>query len=124
MLVSRIGAQPARSAPLPNGPKVEILLDERQDEDRFAAASVELAPGAGMPEHTHGNSGVVLFVREGQVELSSGSEKQTLDAGAIARISPDERIGVRNPGTDITRLLVVFSPPSFIGTFDGWPQGA
>lgn len=124
MLVSRIGTQPARSAPIPNGPRVEVLLDERGGEDRFSAASVELAPGAGMPEHSHGDSGVVLFVREGQVELSSGAEKQTLETGSIVRIRADERIGVRNPSADITRLLVVFSPPGFIGTFDNWPRVA
>jgi quercetin dioxygenase-like cupin family protein len=107
---------------MPNGPQVEVLLGEDASADgRISAAYVTLPPGAGMPEHSHGESEAVVVVQTGAVVIYSGDQREALEPGSVALLGEGERVRLENPGETPATLLVFFAPGGFVRAFDSWP---
>lgn len=122
MHVAEISASPRRRAPVPGGPTAALLITATKTSDQVAVLHVELPAGAGMPEHDHGASQIVLIPLAGSVELHHDGQARTLMAGmAAAHIAIGERVGLANPGTEPASLMVVASPPEFAGRLASWP---
>lgn len=120
MHIGEIGTGIRRRAPLLNGPIVEALTDAATS-DQVAVVHMEIPPGAGMPEHDHGTSQIVLIPLSGSVDLCHDGKTRTLAPGSAAHIATGERVGLANPGSDPVSLMVVASPPQFAGRLAAWP---
>ena len=67
----------------------------------------ELAPGAAPhPPHRHVHE-ELLFIREGQVELSLNGQLTLLDAGSCAYLASNDLHGYRNPGAVPAKYFVL-----------------
>jgi quercetin dioxygenase-like cupin family protein len=67
----------------------------------------ELAPGAAPhPPHSHAHE-EMLFVREGEVELSLNGRTTLLGPGSCAYLASNDLHGYRNPGTLPAKYFVL-----------------
>lgn len=109
-----------RRPPVPNGPTVEILFGG--DGPDVGLLRIEVPPGAGMPEHDHGGSDIVLHTLEGSVVISKGDESIQVDVGDSAFIEKTEKVALRNPDEQRTAVvLVAAGPPVFVSAIRNWP---
>lgn len=112
-----------RRPPVPDGPTVEVLFGGDEGGPDVGLVRVEVPPGAGMPEHDHGGSDVVLVPLEGAVEISQGGEVIAVGVGDAALVRKDERVALRNPGDQVAHLVVAAAPVAFVAGIRGWPDG-
>jgi quercetin dioxygenase-like cupin family protein len=77
---------------------------------------MELVPGGMLSEHTD-SAEELLFVVEGEVEASVGSEQGTLRAGEAAVVPALVPHGLRNVSGETARVLGVFSSSTNIAVF-------
>jgi quercetin dioxygenase-like cupin family protein len=82
----------------------------------LAIAWMELVPGGMLSEHTD-SAEELLFVVEGEVEASVGSEQGTLRAGEAAVVPALVPHGLRNVSGETARVLGVFSSSTNIAVF-------
>ena len=120
MYLTRIGTNPRRRAPIPEGPTMEILV-AAETSDNVAMVQVWIPPGGGLPEHDHGPSEVVLIHVSGSIRLQQGDQQHRLAPGAIAHIAVGERVSLTNPGTESAVMMIVASPPAFVQRIAAWP---
>jgi mannose-6-phosphate isomerase-like protein (cupin superfamily) len=84
-----------------------------QETERTQTAVMTVAPGhdAG-PEETHAADQIV-YVIEGEAEVRLGTERLTVDAGALVVIPAGTRHHVRCVGTTPLFFLTVYAPPEY-----------
>lgn len=89
---------------------------------QLAMIRVTIPPGAVMPTHDHGASEALLIPEEGSlVFYDADQQPRRLKPGSVAVIAPHERVRAENPTDEAARLLICFSPPSFV---EALPAGA
>jgi len=79
----------------------------------YCLLEVSLAPGIGVPRHTHTREDETYYVTSGELEVTVGDEVFVLKAGdtlIAPRNIPHE---LRNSGTTTNHYLLVFSPAGF-----------
>src|SRR5215831_535938 len=79
----------------------------------YCLLEVSLAPGIGVPRHTHTREDEVYFVLAGELEVAVGENTFVLQPGdtlLAPRVIPHE---LRNPGSITNHYLLVFSPSGF-----------
>jgi quercetin dioxygenase-like cupin family protein len=81
--------------------------------EMFAGANltfgyVQIEPGQKNPRHYHPNSSEVLFLIEGELDHSIGSELFHLSAGMSIFIPQNAEHDARNPGTTTARMVVAY----------------
>jgi quercetin dioxygenase-like cupin family protein len=84
--------------------------------EAFGANLVEIAPGESIPEHDERDRDQeeLFFVIAGNPVLSIDGEDHPAPAGTFARLDPEHRRTVRNPGTE-TASVLIFSAPRTSG---------
>ena len=82
----------------------------------LAIVWMELVPGGMLSEHTD-SAEELLFVVEGEVEASVGSEQGTLRAGEAAVVPALVPHGLRNVSGETARVLGVFASSTNIAVF-------
>lgn len=115
------GAGRFHQAPFPDGPNVEVLLDDDADGRRLSAAHVMIAPGAAMPDHDHGESEALIVPLAGELVISDDKQKLEIRAGVVVHLDRGERVRVDNHSEHPASLIAVFAPAAFIGAFADWP---
>ena len=120
MYITRIGATPRRRAPIAGGPTMEVLV-AAETSDNIAMVQVWIPPGGGLPEHDHGQSEIVLIHLSGSIELRQGDQLHRLAPGAVAHLAAGERVSLTNPGSEPAVMMIVASPPEFVGRIASWP---
>jgi quercetin dioxygenase-like cupin family protein len=100
------------------GPGLRAAFPISSAEGTAALAIVwmELVPGGMLSEHTD-SAEELLFVVEGEVEASVGSEQGTLRAGEAAVVPALVPHGLRNVSGETARVLGVFSSSTNIAVF-------
>ncbi len=121
MHIAAAGTGTRRRAPIPAGPIVEMLTPDAAAGGQPAVVHMEFPAGAGLPEHDHGASHIVLVSLTGTVELRQGERVGTLAQGAAAHIPAGERISLRNPGDQPATVMMVATPPDFVAHLASWP---
>lgn len=111
-----------RRAPRPGGPIVSVLFGGDPDGPDVGVVRVEVPPGAGMPEHLHGGSDVVLLPVAGTVVISKGSESITVNTGDAVLVRKDEAVSLANHGSETAQVLVAAGPPNFVAGIRDWPE--
>lgn len=106
------------------GVSLEWLADENLTPGSgmtFGRAQFE--PGSSNPVHYHPNCHELVFVAEGTIEHTLGSQTVTLSAGSLLHVPQGVRHRAINVGEDTATLLVAFSSEArqtvFLDHLDG-----
>ncbi len=88
------------------------LVRRTLDCEAFGANLVEIAPGGSIPEHDERDRDQeeLFFVVAGEPLLSIDGEEHPAPAGTFARLDPQHRRTVRNPGAEAASVLIVSAP--------------
>lgn len=121
MRVVATGIGPARQAPFPNGPVAEVLIDEHAGAGQLGVAHVTIPPGGGMPEHTHGESTVLIVPLAGELLIASGEHQEKVTPGVVVLLDHSERVRLANQTSEPVCLLAVFAPAGFVRALASWP---
>ena len=79
----------------------------------YCLLEVSLAPGMGVPRHTHTREDEVYFVLVGELEATVGDETFVLRPGDTLLAPRDIPHELRNSGNAENHYLLVFSPSGF-----------
>ena len=79
----------------------------------FCLLEVSLAPGIGVPRHTHTREDETYYVVSGELEVIVGEEVFVLKAGDTLMAPRDIPHELRNSGSTTNHYLLVFSPSGF-----------
>jgi len=90
-----------------------VCLSGEDTGGAYCLLEVSLAPGIGVPRHTHTREDETYYVTSGELEVTVGDEVFVLKAGdtlIAPRNIPHE---LRNSGSIRNHYLLVFSPSGF-----------
>jgi len=79
----------------------------------YCLLEVSLAPGMGVPRHTHTREDEVYFVLAGELEVTIGEKSFVLRPGDSLLAPRDIPHQLRNSGNTTNHYLLVFSPSGF-----------
>jgi|SRR5262245_44105858 len=79
----------------------------------YCLLELSIAPGIGVPRHTHTREDEAYFVLAGELEVTLGNEVFVLRAGDTLMAPRDIPHQLRNPGTAENHYLIMFSPSGF-----------
>jgi len=79
----------------------------------YCLLEVSLAPGIGVPRHTHTREDETYYVTSGELEVIVGDQIFVLKAGDTLMAPRDIPHQLRNSGSTTNHYLLVFSPPGF-----------
>jgi quercetin dioxygenase-like cupin family protein len=90
-----------------------ILLSGEDTGGAYCLLDMRVAPGKGVPRHTHTREDEALFVLSGELEASVGDEIFTLRAGETLIAPRNIPHQLRNSGSVPNHYLIMFSPAGF-----------
>src|SRR5262249_16736182 len=90
-----------------------ILLSGEDTGGAYCLLDMRVAPGKGVPRHTHTREDEALFVICGELEVTVGDEVFTLKAGETLIAPRNIPHQLRNSGNVANHYLIVFSPAGF-----------
>jgi quercetin dioxygenase-like cupin family protein len=106
-----VGPEEGKALPNPIGGGMMIKV---RDEDTAGAYSIHdntIPPGSPGPRpHIHRNHEEAFYVLEGELTVRVGSRKITAPVGSFVVVPRGVVHQPSNPGTQPTRLLLIFSP--------------
>ena len=79
----------------------------------YCLLDLRVAPGKGVPRHTHTREDEAIFVLSGELEASVGDELFTLRAGETLIAPRNIPHQLRNSGNVANHYLIMFSPSGF-----------
>jgi len=79
----------------------------------YCLLEVSLAPGMGVPRHTHTREDEVYFVLAGELEVTVGEKIFVLQPGDTLLAPRDIPHQLRNSGDTTNHYLLIFSPSGF-----------
>jgi Mannose-6-phosphate isomerase len=90
-----------------------ILLSGKDTGGAYCLLDLRVAPGLGVPRHTHTREDEAYFVLSGELEAEVGDETFTLRAGETLIAPRNIPHQLRNSGTIVNHYLIMFSPAGF-----------
>jgi quercetin dioxygenase-like cupin family protein len=90
-----------------------ILLSGEDTGGAYCLLDMRVAPGKGVPRHTHTREDEALFVLSGELEAIVGDEIFTLRAGETLIAPRNIPHQLRNSGNVPNHYLIMFSPAGF-----------
>jgi len=90
-----------------------ILLSGEDTGGAYCLLDMRVAPGKGVPRHTHTREDEALFVLSGELEATVGNEIFTLRAGETLIAPRNIPPQLRNSGNVANHYLIMFSPAGF-----------
>ena len=90
-----------------------ILLSGEDTGGAYCLLNMRVAPGKGVPRHTHTREDEALFVLSGELEATVGDEIFTLRAGETLIAPRNIPHHLRNSGNVANHYLIMFSPAGF-----------
>jgi quercetin dioxygenase-like cupin family protein len=90
-----------------------ILLSGEDTGGAYCLLEMRVAPGKGVPRHTHTREDEALFVLSGELEVSVGDETFTLRAGQTLIAPRNIPHQLSNSGNVPNHYLIMFSPAGF-----------
>jgi quercetin dioxygenase-like cupin family protein len=92
-----------------------VCLSGEDTGGKYCLLEVGLAPGMGVPRHTHTREDEVYYVLAGELEVTVGEERFVLKPGDTLMAPRDIPHQLRNSGNVENHYLLVFSPSGFEG---------
>jgi quercetin dioxygenase-like cupin family protein len=90
-----------------------ILLSGEDTGGAYCLLDMKVAPGNGVPRHTHTREDEALFVLSGELEATVGDEIYTLRIGETLIAPRNIPHQLRNSGNVPNHYLIMFSPAGF-----------
>ena len=90
-----------------------ICLSGADTGGKYCLLEVSLAPGIGVPRHTHTREDEGYYVLSGELEVIVGEEVFILKAGDTLMAPRDIPHQLRNSGNSENQYLLIFSPSGF-----------
>lgn len=90
-----------------------ICLSGADTGGKYCLLEVSLAPGIGVPRHTHTREDEGYYVLSGELEVIVGDKVFILNAGDALMAPRDISHQLRNSGNTENHYLLIFSPPGF-----------
>jgi quercetin dioxygenase-like cupin family protein len=90
-----------------------ILLSGEDTGGAYCLLDLRVAPGKGVPRHTHTREDEALFVLSGELEATVGDKTFTLRAGETLMAPRNIPHQLRNSGNVPNHYLIMFSPAGF-----------
>lgn len=90
-----------------------ILLSGEDTGGAYCLLDMRVAPGKGVPRHTHTLEDEALFVLSGELEAAVGDQIFTLKAGETLIAPRNIAHELRNSGNVANHYLIMFSPAGF-----------
>ena len=90
-----------------------VCLSGEDTGGAYCLLDVGLAPGVGVPRHTHTREDEVYFVLAGELEVTVGEETFVLRAGDTLLAPREIPHKLRNSGSVENRYFLLFSPSGF-----------
>src|SRR6516165_2379736 len=90
-----------------------ILLSGEDTGGAYCLLDLKVAPGKGVPRHTHTREDEALFVLSDELEAIVGDEVFTLRAGETLIAPRNIPHQLRNSGAVANHYLILFSPAGF-----------
>lgn len=90
-----------------------ILLSGKDTGGAYCLLNLRVAPGLGVPRHTHTREDEAYFVLSGELEAIVGDETFTLRAGETLIAPRNIPHQLRNSGTIANHYPIMFSPAGF-----------
>ncbi|MFQ5857960.1 MAG: cupin domain-containing protein [Anaerolineae bacterium] len=78
---------------------------------KFMSFVVEVHPGSGIPEHTHGPAEVGLHVLDGKASVTIDGQEELVESGTAVHVPIGSTIGLTNVGEGALRFIAALSPP-------------
>lgn len=72
---------------------------------------VEVHPGSGIPEHTHGPAEVGLYVLDGKASVTIDGQDEWVEPRTAVHVPIGSTIGLTNVGEGVLRFIATLSPP-------------
>jgi quercetin dioxygenase-like cupin family protein len=79
----------------------------------FVVGTEDLAPGADIPWHRHHHMEEIVIVQSGDVVARIGDQQRRVGPGAMAFGPPNTWMCFENVGTEVARVMWIFSRPGF-----------
>ena len=92
-----------------------ILLSGEDTGGAYCLLDLRVAPGNGVPRHTHTREDEAIFVLYGELEVAVGDELFTLRPGETLIAPRNIPHQLRNSGKVTNHYLIMFSPSGFEG---------
>ena len=90
-----------------------ILLSGEDTGGAYCLLDLRVAPGKGVPRHTHTREDEALFVLSGELEATIGDKIFTVRAGETLIAPRNIPHQLRNSGSVANHYLIIFSPSGF-----------
>ena len=90
-----------------------ILLSGEDTGGAYCLLDMRVAPGKGVPRHTHTCEDEAIFVLSGELEVTVGDEIFTLRPGNTLMAPRNIPHQLRNSGNVPNHYLIMFSPAGF-----------
>ena len=78
---------------------------------QFMSFVVDIDPGSGIPEHTHGSAEVGLHMLDGKASVTIDGEEELVGPGTAVHVPIGSTIGLANVGEEELRFIAALSPP-------------
>lgn len=85
--------------------------------DVFSVVELVTQPGEGVKVHVHDNEDELVYVIEGEIEVTLGDQKMTAISGILALLPRGIPHGFTNTGSKPSRVLDVILPGNFDNYF-------
>ena len=92
-----------------------ILLSGEDTGGAYCLLDLRVAPGNGVPRHTHTREDEAIFVLYGELEVAVGDDVFTLRPGETLIAPRNIPHQLRNSGKVTNHYLIMFSPSGFEG---------
>ena len=92
-----------------------VCLSGEDTGGKYCLIEASLAPGIGVPRHTHTREDETYYVTSGELEVIVGNEVFVLKTGDSLMAPRDIPHELRNSGGTTNSYLLVFSPSGFEG---------
>ena len=92
-----------------------VCLSGEDTGGKYCLIEAGLAPGMGVPRHTHTREDEVYYVLSGELEVTVGNEVFILRQGDTLIAPRDIPHQLRNSGSTENHYLLMFSPSGFEG---------
>src|SRR5215471_11397021 len=90
-----------------------VCLSGEDTGGAYCLLELSIAPGIGVPRHTHTREDEAYYVLAGELEVTVGNEVFVLRAGDTLMAPRDIPHQLRNPGDIANHYFIVFSPSGF-----------
>ena len=104
---------------------ITILLDQESVGSDTALSLGTFLPGSGVPEHVHEGSAEILYILNGEVEMTIGAERFRAGAGSAVYIPPDTPHSATVLGSiEPVKVVQVYAPGGPEQRFKEWAEAA